>query len=700
MIPKGSQWTVREVGLRLSHHLLVGATVATLVGIGTLVWGSALLALASAFCAPGVFLLRRLYAGRPGASLTALMLGPAVGFALSSLVLLLLWVRGARSLAFVLVAPAVVWLVTTLLGERVRGLLRPIRVVRSDALCLLLVLLLVPLLVGRPYAMVGLDVADGRAYRSYFTSDFVWKMAVVAEVAKGDVPPRNQYLAGEPLNYYWLPHLLSAGEYRAMQEHVRLDRLLLVNALFFGTVFMAFLYGFTRQFVRRPPWALAGIVLVILCSSFEGVDRLIVLWREGMPLVVLRGINIDAVTRWFYGALPIDGLQRLLLYQPQHHAMAYATGLTAILLLWQARRVWHPAVVVLAGVLLGAAVLLSAFSAVMITTMAAPIALWLFWRQGALRHTVWAGPLMVTPIAGAALAAILLAYTSTGESLVELGWHEMAIERVWLTLPMNFGLTLPLGIAGLALLVRGRRAAVVPLGIVVVGSFAFYFLVNVRDVQDVYVGWRAGHLLFVAFAPLSALAVSAAWGLRPAVRAATLSVVALLGITSVPTLAIDLYNTQDIANRSDGPGFKWTVVLSADELHALDWVRRYTRPDDIVQVDSYSRFPETWAYIPAFAERRMAAGLPLSMVPRERFERATSRVRDVFAGPTADDVFARASALRIDYLYLGAPERLHHPHLQAVLDAAPHLFPKAIDTDDVQIYQVGRVRRRSASDRP
>ncbi len=68
--------------------------------------------------------------------------------------------------------------------------------------------------VGRPFARVGADLPDGRAYRAYFTADFVWRMAVAAELSKGDVPPRNQFYLDDPLRYYWLPHLLPAIQYR------------------------------------------------------------------------------------------------------------------------------------------------------------------------------------------------------------------------------------------------------------------------------------------------------------------------------------------------------------------------------------------------------------------------------------------------------------------------------------------------------
>ena len=58
---------------------------------------------------------------------------------------------------------------------------------------------------------VGVEIPEGHVYRAYFTADYVWRRAVVAELAKGDFLPANPYYVGDVLHYYWLPHLLSAS---------------------------------------------------------------------------------------------------------------------------------------------------------------------------------------------------------------------------------------------------------------------------------------------------------------------------------------------------------------------------------------------------------------------------------------------------------------------------------------------------------
>ena len=69
---------------------------------------------------------------------------------------------------------------------------------RAGTAALLLVLLLVPVLVGRPFSKIGaMDAEGNRLYRAYFTADFVWHTALVAEMTKHTQPPRNPYLASE-----------------------------------------------------------------------------------------------------------------------------------------------------------------------------------------------------------------------------------------------------------------------------------------------------------------------------------------------------------------------------------------------------------------------------------------------------------------------------------------------------------------------
>src|SRR5206468_10482354 len=115
---------------------------------------------------------------------------------------------------------------------------------RRDLVPILIVLFLVPAVDGLPYAHVGQMRPEGKAYRAYFIADFEWAMSVAAEISKGNMPPRNPFMAGDRLHYYWLADLLSGIEYRAARHRLQLESVLLTNAICLDLAFVAFLYFF------------------------------------------------------------------------------------------------------------------------------------------------------------------------------------------------------------------------------------------------------------------------------------------------------------------------------------------------------------------------------------------------------------------------------------------------------------------------
>ena len=66
----------------------------------------------------------------------------------------------------------------------------------AEARTLVLLLLLVPAVFVLPYKNLGARDAEGnRFYRAYFTADFIWHMALTAELTKYAMPPVNPYWA-------------------------------------------------------------------------------------------------------------------------------------------------------------------------------------------------------------------------------------------------------------------------------------------------------------------------------------------------------------------------------------------------------------------------------------------------------------------------------------------------------------------------
>lgn len=635
---------------------------------------------------PGVIVARRMYGSDGGAWPAALLVGPLWGFCLTSAALLALWVSGVRSLWLLSLAP-VAGLIVAALSGRLAGAFVVPRIGRRDAASILMVLLLVPLINGRPYARVGEMVPEGKAYRAYFIADFVWAMAVTSEVSKGDVPPHNPFLAGDRLHYYWLAHLLSAIEHRATRRVLAVEQVLLVNGMLLDLAFVAFLYFFVRHFVHSPPAAAIACVAVVLFTSFEGAQRLFLYWQRSVPLDGLRMENIDAISNWRFGNLKVDGLQRLLLYQP-HHATAWGISLSALVLLLQARDSARLVVNLVAGVLLGLGVLLSSFLAAMVGTVVGIYQIAVLAVRRRWTGLVLGGLAGALPILGAVGVSNALAYVDASPvQLVYIGLNRYALPNLATAMTLSFGPILVAAAVGATLAIHRRAGRLATPALMIAVAGFFYFYVDVIDHQHAYVGFRAGHLFFMAAAPLVGFAWQELWA-RRAARVPTAFVAGVLALAAAPTMIIDLYNTQDTSNRRQGPGFRWTEVITPGELEALEWIKRFTPTDALIQIEPSAHDSGTWAYMPAFGERRMTAGLPISMIPLQKYRDASAQITAIYGQEDAGTAYTLACDLALQYLWVGPAERAKYPGFEQTLDAAPFWFKPVFRNDAVSVYRV------------
>jgi hypothetical protein len=105
---------------------------------------------------------------------------------------------------------------------------------------------------------------------------------------------------------------------------------------------------------------------------------------------------------------------------------------------------------------------------------------------------------------------------------------------------------------------------------------------------------------------------------------------------------------------------------------------------------------DTWAYTPAFGERRMSFGLPIGMIPLAKYERASGEIQELYRFTSADKAYDATISHCIDYLVIGPPERTAYPHLQPLLDAHPLRFRSAFRNDTIVVYAVAHESERSA----
>jgi hypothetical protein len=187
---------------------------------------------------------------------------------------------------------------------------------------------------------------------------------------------------------------------------------------------------------------------------------------------------------------------------------------------------------------------------------------------------------------------------------------------------------------------------------------------------------------------MSAAALEAVWRVRWSRPSVAIAVTAAI-LPGIPTVAIDVYNAQDVSNREMGPDFPWTLVITPHEREGLDWIRSSTPTTAVVQTEPYIRGSRHWAYIPAFAERRSAAGLPGSMTPIRPYREAADDVYwNVFRSRSPEEAFSWARHLGIDYLVLGKPERRAYATSIGQMASRPDLFQSVFRNDEMTIFRV------------
>lgn len=634
------------------------------------------------FVLPGIFILRVIAPAQGW--LPALGFGPFVGQALGSLVLTLLWVTGAHGLWLIVVAPLLVSLLALPAGLLKDRWTLP-AVDADDVLALSVLLLIVPVVVGLPFAHLGEVSANGQDYRMYFTSDYAWRRAVVTELAKGDVLPINPYFAGDPLHYYWMPHVLSAVQYRFAAGWATLDELLTIQSIWVDSMFIAFLYGMTRAFRVRPWAAAAGVTFAVLASSFEGLYAWWDFARHGAPLALVKTLNIDAISRWYFEGIPIDGLQRVLFYQP-HHAIGYVIGLIGLLAIALRRRPQDAAAFGVAGLCLGLSVAISSFAGLMVTAGAALFEAASLLGAFSIRRAIVHAVAAAIPLGLAVGLVFALRYVDNSGSVVEIAVNRLALRNFWWVTFLSCGPVLIAGAMAVALNWRHPHGVGI-FGALMIASALFYFFINVRDHQDVYVGWRVGHFLFMSAAVVIGALVNDLPLLTRNLRRVTGAAIVLMFLAGVPTAAIDIYNTQDTTNHGEMPAGHATLRLHPDDLQIFDWIRNNTDPKATFQVDPVARDPEHWAYLPAFAERRMAAGIPISMIPLAKYRAASEQIRLIY-DEQALLAYERAVRAHVNYILVGPQERDAHPGVEDRFNGLAERLPLVFKNGTISIYEV------------
>lgn len=564
---------------------------------------------------------------------------------------------------------------------------------RRDFVGLLVILALTLGLAGPPLARIGeVDTQGDRLYRAYFTADFVWHSSLSAELAKFTMPPRNPYLASQPIHYYWAYFLLPATVSQVAPGPLHdVQRCLKVNAVITALIFMSSVFLAAWAAVGRTWPVTIAVALALLAASAEGSYEIYRLWSRGQSLRELHNINIDAITAWHFQGLRIDGLPRCLWYVPQH-STAYALGLVAITGAAAIGSTGSIVAIVLCGVALAGSAMMNPFvGGIFATAWGLGVAFDAV-RQPAPVARLLRHGLAAIPVVAAVLWCSVAHMVDGAGGVLDFGFHDAPAHSPILALMLSLGPVLLPALAGVIVRSPVPFTRVVPALMLVSLSLLLMYLVRLR-VDTAWVPFRAGQMLLVASPALIARGL-VSMGNGGATRwIAAVAMVAAF-VIGLPTTVIDAYNAQDVGDREAGPGFHWTLALTPDEQQALAWIRTSTPANALVQMEptvrdrdlSPANWGERWSLVPSFAERRMAAGIPISLMRVPEYVEKSRSVKVMYETANPHEAWTIARRLHIAYLYVDAVDRQTYPGV-AKFDTSQYFAP-VFRSGPVAVYEV------------
>jgi len=140
-----------------------------------------------------------------------------------------------------------------------------------------------------------------------------------------------------------------------------------------------------------------------------------------------------------------------------------------------------------------------------------------------------------------------------------------------------------------------------------------------------------------------------------------------------------------------GPGFRWTIALTPDEQAAFQWIRTETPRTSIVQMDPVAHGRETWSELPTFAERRMAAARPISLMNIPDYAERSRQAHRMYAERNPETAAQIARDLGVDYIFIGPAEQRENSEASlAKFSGRPDLFQQVFANEATRIYAVRR----------
>lgn len=505
----------------------------------------------------------------------------------------------------------------------------------SDLYTLLLWVVVAVAITAPAFSHVGVETANGYAYRAYFNTDVFRNMATAGSLVRTGIPPENPYFSGYALHYYWLFHVIPAF-WTTVLPGFRVEfifvQLALVTALSLIATFWLVARGLSTD-SRAGRWLLP---LFFLGGSYEGVYVLNHLREKKMDWHQFTTLNVDGILRWVEKLPQVDTLYRPLLYAPQH-LMAVMVFLL-LLLLWPkaSRGMQRFGLLILVFISVGFSVIIGA-----INVLAAGVLL-----LGDLirrRRGVWP-PIVLGGLAGAAFLALYLKgflMFSLKQGDLKLVMPEKLLSQLLPFFVLQWGAIFFFGIAGVVIWRRKDiHYFLLCVFLLLSTIFVIFIQIDVPGLSDVSL--KAGYIHHTAMLLFAAKFVDQILQKGPLQkRILAVALVALILPASV-TIAMDVYNSQDINNP------KFTTYIAKPQMELYRWMQKNVPPkarvEDFVSADT--TFIESYvSETPPFANRSVYVG---DVILAQIFQTPTQEL--TYRTLLSQDLVESEDPLRISYL--------------------------------------------------
>lgn len=645
--------------------------------------------LAAIFTAPG-WPMASWFAGSDTDWLTRTILVVPFGYFAGATTCCVLRLLGVSSPAIVFViCAALALLLAWALRRPQEGIVSLGRLGPDDHLALALLWLLAIAIVGPVFARVGQSTPAGLAYRAYFNADLFVHMSVVAELAKGSTPPANPFYPVEALPYYWTYFSLP-GLFSQLRPALLVDRGIMLTDLCTAVTFISVGFLVVRNIGASAFASAVSWVTIVLASSFEGAYYL---WQQsarGRPLGQFRVTNIDAVTRWFWNLPGVDGFHRAMWWTPQH-LMALTLALIVLLTTVRAKRPNTLRPALLEGLMLGGMVIVSSFNGVLLVAWYAllHVASLLVDRGRGLGQWALSRSVAAIVVLGFVGLAVGLGMVQSTPNAFVFGWNRYFLRGPWAFILLSFGPALFAAPFGIAAALRASRRLLIALAALVVVSAVAFLFVDLRGHENTQVTFRTGQLLYICLAVLLAFAIDTARSWTKQWSANFLTVLLVAGVAAVPTVAMDWHNARDISNVAMSPGnFPWTLHISPDDQAAIQWIQGFVAPEATVQTDAEPRERNTWAFVPAFARRRMGTGNGIFTLNPNRYSKNLREIHLAFSKSTGESAHEYFLRIGVDYIYIGDVERAVDAEGLQKFARHPERFQSVYKHGSVEIFRI------------